>query len=109
MKISAFEEPEYDRGGNARGGARYAAGKRAENAIFVHCFDCAHRERIAETGQRNGRASTGEIDQRLVNAQRCQNYAGNNEKHENSRAGELCGLNQYLSDDADQPADQKRF
>ena len=77
--------------GYARISLAYAAGKRAENAIFVHCFDCAHRERIAETGQRNGRASTGEIDQRLVNAQRCQNYAGNNEKHENPRAGELCG------------------
>lgn len=41
LENQRVQKPEYDRGGNARGGARYAAGKRAENAIFVHCFDCA--------------------------------------------------------------------
>lgn len=85
-----------------------AAGQRAEQSVLPHRFERAFRQRVAEAGYRQRRSAAGKLDQRRVDADRCQRQPGNYETYEYPRRSQLREVYQQLPDGAYRPADKKR-
>lgn len=93
---------EHDGRRDAARRARHAAGERAEQPAFRDRRRNALGQRIPEAEQRHGRARARVINQRLVNAEALQYHAEHHERNQNARGGQLCFINEYLADGANQ-------
>ena len=96
---------EGDGGGDAAGRACHAAGKHADEAALRDRLSHALGERVAEPEQGDGRAGSGIVDKRLIDADGLQKYAEHDERHQNTGGRQFGAVDEDLTDRADCAAD----
>ena len=93
---------------NAASGCFESPVKRPEKTMFIHCFPDSLSKVIAKARQGNGGPRTCKFCQCGIYPHRRQQNAQANVACQNTGRGQFCSVYQYLSDDTEDAAAQKR-